>query len=139
MRWLIAKLLYLPLFGLSLFAAAYFYQVIVAGQGITEHLGVFAVLFVALNAIVWVQNWLQRPRRRREKVLETPPRPVPLPMVEELPQAPAKPPERRFAMPPMAEPQMPVIAANAPTISEKLRRFVIQGDEAIGNGEEHHD
>ncbi len=136
MRWLFAKLLYVPLLGLALFAAGYFYNVIVVGQGITQHLGVFLALFVAMNAIAWVQGWLLRPRRKRERAPRAPPRPEPLPVVEELPRSPVTPPERRFAVPPIVQGEVPTIAANASTMSPRLRRFIVSGDQAISAEQE---
>lgn len=133
MRWLLAKLLYLPILGISLFAVVYFYNAIVMGQGITPHLGVFLVMFVALNVLAWLQHWLLKPRKKRAKPNKGSPKPAPLPVAEELPQSPATTPERHFAMPPMATTERPTVTVGRSTISPRLRRFVLDGEQEISD------
>ena len=131
MRWLIATLLYVPLIGVTIFALVYAYYAIMRGEGLVHVFWAFVLFSIVSNAIIWMQKRLRQPRKAREPLPPAPPKPEPLPDVGELPQAPARPPERRFAVPPIAQGESPTVTANASTMSARLRRFVAQGDEVI--------
>ncbi len=135
MKWLLAKILWIPKAGAALFLCFFVWAGLQSGdQWANLGLPILSMVFF----IVFIEGWQRRLLKHyvRPQSLDRPPRqskPDPAPIVA--PVTPQAPPERRFAPIPVAETQTAPVQPARAVMPDHVRQFVERGDRAISRPE----
>lgn len=133
MRWLFAKLLWLPQAWLVWVLYSVVSSALAEGQPLTSD-GVIEPIIGVIIFVVMVsamQNKLLEGRPRRRKLSRPKPSPRPAAIAQTAPVAPQKLSERRFAPIPWAESVEHDTMPQTATLPDRLRSFIVNGDQAI--------
>lgn len=130
MRWAFAKALWLVAWGLNFVMWGHLYIAWMAGADAGRLALMFFAYVIPICAMLSLRSRLREAPQRPKKAKQPQTAQI---RQEPLPEPPQRPQERRFAAPPMVKAPIAQTAAVQPSMPDRLRRFVVEGQKATNN------